>query len=84
VLIEACSVANAYMQVNYTNSYITFYSKDSIKFSGYRYRPEINLKSLDVTYSGEDIATILYVSGGTDEYDRIITLVPSFPTAIKK
>lgn len=81
-LIEALNVLNASMLVNYRKHEIRFYQKDRTIFSGYRYRPETNLKSLSATYNIDEIATILHVTGGTDEQQRNITLVPAIPQAV--
>lgn len=79
IIIEACNAINANMKVNYTLHQISFYSKDRVPFSGYRYRPETNLKTFDVDYSGEEFATIMHVIGGTDENDMIVSMVPPIP-----
>ena len=82
ILIEACNALNAYMKVNYTHKYVSFYQKDKIKFSGYRYRPEVNLKSLDADYDMDEMSTIMHVYGGTDEYDQIVSLMPAVPSEL--
>lgn len=82
ILIEVCNTLNAYMIVNYTHRYISFYQKDKVAFSGYRYRPETNLKQLNADYSLEETATIMHVYGGTDEFGRIISLFPPLPDSL--
>ena len=79
IIIEACNALNAFMKVNWTKKIITFYQKDKIKFSGYRYRPEVNLKSMDVNYDMDEMASIMHVYGGTDEYERIVGIMPALP-----
>lgn len=83
VLVEGMNALNASMLVNYKNREIRFYQKNKVLFSGYRYRPETNLRSLSATYNIDELATILHVSGGTDEKDMNVMLVPVMPDAIK-
>lgn len=84
VIIEAINALNAAMIVDYGTHNIHFYQKDSVLFSGFRYRPEINLRTLTANYSIEEMTTIMHVVGGTDEYDRQVLLVPVMPDAIKQ
>ena len=83
-IIEACNSANAQLSVNYGNKTITFYQKNNRPFSGYRYRPELNLSNLGATYSGDNLATILHVAGGTNEIGQNVTLVPYMPLLIQR
>ena len=83
IIIEACNTLNACMSVDYTRKIISFYQKDKIKFSGYRYRPEINLKQFDPSYTINELSTILHVQGGVNEYGEIISLVPAVPSTIE-
>lgn len=82
-LIEACSTANAYLQVDYEHRQLNFYYRDQ-PFSGYRYYPESNLNSLDVSYSGSNLITLLHVVGGQDEYGNNISLVPYMPLPFQR
>ena len=83
IIIEACNALNCKLKVDYVYKRIWFIQQDDIEFSGYRYRPNYNLKSFDVDYSGEEFATIMHVYGGTDEYDRIVSMVPALPDRVK-
>ena len=83
VLIEGLNALNASMLVNYRNHEIRFYQKNRVLFSGYRYRPEINLRSLSATYGIDELTTVMHVTGGTDEKDMNIMLVPPIPDAVK-
>ena len=83
-IIEACNSVNAQLSVDYTNKTLTFYQNNNRPFSGYRYRPELNLSNLGASYSGENMATILHVTGGTDEHDANITMVPYMPVMLQK
>ena len=83
-LIEACNSVNAQLSVNYSNKTLSFYQKSNRPFSGYRYRPEVNLSNLNVTYNSDNLSTILHVAGGTDEHDNIVTMVPYMPKIIQK
>lgn len=83
VIIEACNTLNCFIRIDYYNQQISFYQKNQIPFSGYRYRPEVNLQSLTVDYDGSNFSTMLHVVGGENEYGEIITLVPSLPIAIQ-
>ena len=81
-LIELLNTVNASMLVDYNTKELRFYQKDRVLFSGYRYRPETNLRSLSASYNFDEYASILHVTGGTDEYDSPITLVPAIPGCI--
>ena len=83
ILIEACNAVGCKLIVNYTNHLIGFKSSLDTKFSGYRLRPEINLKDLQINETTDESCTILHVEGGTDENDSLVTLVPSMPLEIK-
>lgn len=82
-LIEALNILNASMLINYATHEIRFYQKDKVKFSGYRYRPETNLRNLSADYNIDELATILHVVGGTDETGMNVMLVPPMPDAIR-
>ena len=83
VLIEACNTLDCLMRVNYKRQTISFYQKQYIQFSGYRYRSESNLQSFSADYSSSEFTTLMHVTGGENEYGEIITLVPAIPTAIQ-
>lgn len=83
VLIEACNTLDCLMRVNYKRQTISFYQKQYLEFSGYRYRPESNLQSFNVDYSSSNFTTLMHVIGGENEYGEIITLVPAIPTAVQ-
>ena len=83
IIVEACNNLNAYLKVNYTHKYITFYQKKNIKFSGYRYYSKVNLKELSPDYNMDEMATIMHVYGGTNENDEIISLFPPTPVSFK-
>ena len=83
-LIEACNTANASMLVNFFTKTLDFYRKDMVAYSGYRYHPERNLIDYSASYDGEEMTTILHVSGGTDENNRQVTIIPSMPEALRR
>lgn len=83
VIIEACNTLNCYLKVNYATKQLTFYQKDKIGFSGYRYSPKRNLASFGADYNIDEYTSILHVEGGTNEYDEIISLVPAIPQEIQ-
>lgn len=83
-LIELCNVSNSNMRINYKNKTIMFYDKSRAVFSGYRYCLDTNLSKFDVSYDGANLTTILHVTGSTDEYGNIVTLVPPLPAAMVK
>ena len=83
VIIEACNVLCANMVVDYKNKLLSFFQKNRRPFSGYRYRPERNMKNLTVTYDGAELGSILHVRGGTDEYEQYVTIVPAIPLGIQ-
>lgn len=78
-LIEACNVLGYSFHVDYDRHQLIFYKKDKNKFSGYRFRPEVNIKSFSASYSASDFCTMLHATGGTDEYSNLIPLVPHIP-----
>lgn len=82
-LIEACNAVNAQLSVNYRNKTISFFNKNNRPFSGYRYRPELNLSNLGASYNGENMATIMHVRGGTNEREINVSLVPYMPVAMQ-
>lgn len=82
IIIEACNALNAFMKINYTLRKITFYQRDKVRFSGYRYRPELNLRNLDAEYNINEMATIMHVYGGTDENGQIVSITPTVPDPI--
>lgn len=82
-IIEACNTVNAQLSVNYRNKTLTFFNKNDRPFSGYRYRPELNLSNLGANYSGENMASIMHVKGGTNEREINVTLVPYMPLAMQ-
>lgn len=83
VIIEACIILNAYLQINYTQKFIYFIAKEEIKFSGYRYSPNINLSELGATTTTEEMATLLHVKGGQSAQEEHISIVPYIPMGIQ-
>lgn len=71
------------MRVDYKRRRISFYQKEYIPFSGYRYRSEVNMQSFTASYDCQDFSTIMHVVGGENEYGEIITLVPAMPIAVQ-
>ena len=84
VIIEACNTIGCYLSVNYERGELSFFQKNQIPFSGFRYRPESNLSELSVDFDGSELSTILHVSGGTNEYGEIISMVPPIPAGIQE
>ena len=84
VIIEACNTVNASLVVNYRTKRLDFYRKDLQNFSGYRYRPDYNIIQYNANYSGEQMATMLHVHGGTDANEVQISMIPSMPDAIRR
>ena len=84
VIIEACSTVNAFMKVDYKKRTLDFFRKQDVKDSGYRYRPEYNLLDHSVSYSGEELCTMLHAHGGQDADGNYITIIPPLSFALKK
>lgn len=85
ILIEACNTINAYMDVDYNKKRLDFFRKDLVKeFSGYRYTPSVNASDYSVDYNGEEMTTVLHVSGGEDAKGNLVTMIPSMPEAVRK
>ena len=82
-LVEACNTVNAYMKIDHKNYRISFFRKDNVQDSGYRYHPDRNLLTYSSDYSGEELCTMLHVSGGEDEFGNIITLTPDIPPNVE-
>lgn len=78
-IIEACNVLGYQIKVDYVLKHIIPYMPDKNTFSGYRYRPEINQKSLSVSYDSTELCTLMHVTGGEDIYGQYIPLVPALP-----
>ena len=83
VIIEACNTLNCFLRVDYKRRRISFYQKEYIPFSGYRYRSEVNMQSFSASYDCQDFSTIMHVVGGENEYGEIITLIPAMPNAVQ-
>lgn len=81
-LIELANTVNAKIKINYYTHIVSFYDKQSKRFSGYRLYPEKNLKSLSMTNSGNELTTVLKCSGGEDEYGAAINIVPAIPDCV--
>lgn len=81
-LIELANTVNAKIKINYYTHIISFYDKQSKRFSGYRLYPEKNLKSLSMTNSGNELTTVLKCSGGEDKYGAAISIVPAIPDCV--
>lgn len=84
VIIEACNTLNALLYIDYRTKSIDFYRKNRREFSGYRYNSNINAINYEASHSGEELATILHVSGGTDANDNAITIIPPMPQPVRK
>lgn len=82
-LVEASNVLGYKFKVNYRTRIITFYLPDQNNFSGYRYRPETNLKSLSASYDAAELCTLMHAVGGTDANEQQIPLVPALPYAFQ-
>lgn len=82
IIIEACNALNAYMSIDWRKKTIYFEQKDKIQFSGYRYYPRTNLQSLEVGASSDNSVTLMHVTGGKDEYDQNISLMPILPQVL--
>ncbi len=83
VLIEACTTINAYMKVDFRQKKISFIRKDTIPFSGYRFRPDVNMVDFKPDFSADDMVTVLHVKGAENEYGEVLSLVPAIPEAIE-
>lgn len=83
-IVEACNVLGYKFYVDYNRHLIRVYIPDKNKFSGYRYRPETNLKSFSASYDMSELCTLMHAVGGTDANDQNIPLVPALPYAFKR
>lgn len=72
------------IHIDYVLKHIIPYIPDKNAFSGYRYRPETNQKSLSVSYDSGELCTLLHVAGGEDAYGQNIPLVPALPQPFKQ
>lgn len=82
-LVECCNVLGFNFSVDYHNHHINFFKPDNNNFSGYRYRPQTNLKQLSVSYDASNLCTMLLVTGGEDAYGQNISLTPAIPYAMQ-
>ena len=85
-MVEAANVLGYNFHINYNTHTISFYLPESEenKFSGYRYRPETNLKSFSASYDATQLCTIMHAVGGIDAQEQIIPLTPALPHAFKQ
>ena len=83
-LVECCNVLGFNFNVNYSKHIISFYKPDKNRFSGYRYRPQTNLKSLSASYDASNLCTMLLVTGGEDAIGQNISLTPALPYAMQQ
>lgn len=69
--------------VDYENQNIYFIPQKNWWFKGYYFNPHINLQQMGLQGDGQNMATILNVTGGKDINDQEIMLVPSIPQSFE-
>lgn len=92
-----CSNANAFealkklasdneliLRVDYSTNNIYFIPQKNWWFKGYYFNPHINLQQMGLQGDGQNMATVLNVTGAKDINDQEITLVPSIPEDFEK
>lgn len=83
VIIEACNTLNALMRVDYATKTLDFYRRKLIQDSGYRLNPYTTATDNSVSYSSDEMTTVLHVTGGVDENNMSITILPDVPIPIR-
>jgi len=79
-LIELANLLNALMFINYENKTITYLDRESTELNkSYTLSPSFNLSELNLTIASENFAPLMFVTGGKDEYDLDVTMVPEIP-----
>lgn len=74
-LIEIGKLTNTNLKIDYQNKKFIFIGReDSDLDKNYILDRDFNINELGVTYSGENLYTLLYVTGGQNEYDTAVTL----------
>lgn len=97
VVSYSCSNSNAYAalkELGSQNEYILrsdyftrrfwFIPRKKVEFRGYYVRPTINLQDFTLSGNGENLTTVLNVTGPEDIEGNEITLVPSLPVKVQQ
>lgn len=72
------------LRVDYSTNNIYFIPQKNWWFKGYYFNPHINLQQMGLQGDGQNMATVLNVTGAKDINDQEITLVPSIPEDFEK
>jgi hypothetical protein len=88
----SCSNSNAYaalvalaqqedfiLKVDYSSNTFGFIPSKNPVFNGYYVNPQTNLQQLDISSNGENLVTIMNVSGRKNQDDQDFTLIPQIP-----
>ena len=77
-LLELATKFNAELIVDYRFKTISFKDKNKKTFNGY-YRTDVNVSSFGYSEDFSNANNLLFVSGGTDEYDIAVTIPGLMP-----
>lgn len=74
-LIEIAKITNTNLKIDYNNKQFIFISREASDLDkNYILDRSFNTNELSVTYSGENLYSLLYITGGQDEFNSAITL----------
>lgn len=74
-LIELAKLTNTNLKVDYINEKFYFIDREAENLDkNYSISRDFNMNELGVTYSGEQLYSLLYVNGGENEFGEVITL----------
>lgn len=74
-LIELAKLTNTNLKVDYVNEKFYFIDREAENLDkNYSISRDFNMNELGVTYSGEELYSLLYVNGGENEFGQVITL----------
>ena len=87
-LVEIANLFNAIIRVSYNENKpggtIHFINKDRIQFKGYRLLPTVNLNALTLNKDSSNFSSLMYVTGGQDAEDAMVSIIPTMPSIISE
>lgn len=74
-LVEMAKLTNTNLKIDYINQIFYFISREDQNLDkNYLLDRSFNINQFGVTYSGENLYSLLYLNGGEDEFGNVITL----------
>ncbi len=81
-LVELAKKFAANLLFDYENQFISFENLESKRYTGFKLRPDLNLKTMSITEDQNDFLTVLNCRGGLDLDEVQIDLIPTIPSAV--